>query len=408
MKNSTAPDILITGVGVTSACGVGKDAFLAGLLAAKNSYGVMQRPGRQRGSQFLGAELAALDAQGLTCMQGIRRASFAAQVAALTLHEAWRDARLDSVDPARIGLVIGGSNLQQRDLVQAVEAHGSRPQYMRPTYALTFMDTDVCGICTQAFGIRGAASTVGGASASGHIAVVHAMQALRDGQVDFCIAVGGLMDVSYLECHAFRSIGAMGSDRYADAPALACRPFDRQRDGFIYGEACGAIVLERATSAGRDGVTPYARVSGHSVVMDGNRNPDPSYDGEVRAIRTALSQARIDAAHIEYVNPHGSGSVVGDETELRALACCGLTHAWINATKSITGHGLSAAGALEIVATVLQMRAGVLHPTRNLEEPIDPGFNWVSAQPVAVKVRRALNLSFGFGGINSAICLEGL
>jgi malonyl-ACP decarboxylase len=140
--------------------------------------------------------------------------------------------------------------------------------------------------------------------------------------------------------------------------------------------------------------------------MDGNRNPDPSLEGETRAIQLAMRAAGWSAAHIDYVNPHGTASILGDETELRALAASKLQGAYINATKSLIGHGLSAAGTVEVIATVLQMQSGRLHPSRNLENPIDPDFNWVRQESVNHRIERALTLSMGFGGINTALCLQ--
>src|SRR5262249_54915257 len=145
---------------------------------------------------------------------------------------------------------------------------------------------------------------------------------------------------------------------HAAEPARACRPFDRDRDGFIYGEACGALVIERSGAARRRGRRPHARVAGWGLCMDAHRNPDPSAEGEMAAIGEALSRARLRPADIDYVNLHGTGSVLGDTTELLALERCGLGHARLNATKAITGHGLTAAGAVELVAVVLQMNEG--------------------------------------------------
>ncbi len=247
---------------------------------------------------------------------------------------------------------------------------------------------------------------MGGASASGHVAILQAIQAVRTGQVDICIALGALQDLSYWECQALRSLGAMGSDRYAAEPALACRPFDQHRDGFIYGESCGVVVIERSDSAIRRPVKPYALLSGGAMGMDGNRNPNPSYEGEVRAIQQTLKQANLPAHAIDYINPHGTGSVIGDEIEIKAIRECRLSHAYINATKSITGHGLSAAGTVEIIATLLQMQASRLHPTRNLENPIDASCHWVQHESVPHTIKYALNLSIGFGGLNTAICLQ--
>ncbi len=422
MRKPDADDILITGVGVTAAVGQGRADFLAALLEGRHRFDVMRRPGRQRpvaataaagtpSAPFLGAEIEALRMPERIPRGLLRTASLSAQVALATLDEAWNDAALDDVDPLRIGLIVGGSNVQQREQLLATDPFRGREGFLRPNYGVSFMDSDLCGLCTEVFGIRAFAFTVGGASASGQVAAIQAIEAVRSGRADVCIALGALMDLSYWECQGFRSLGAMGSDRYAETPALACRPFDRERDGFIFGEACGALVVERVGSgadiaARRVGVSPYARVAGWAMAMDGNRNPNPSLDGEVRAIRDAMTMAGLSAADIDYVNPHGTGSHIGDITELAALRACGLTHARINATKSIVGHGLTAAGAVELAAVLLQMRAGRLHPTRNLDDPFEADFAWIrdNAEPHAIG--RALNMSMGFGGVNTAVCLE--
>lgn len=415
MRTPDAGDIVISALGVTSAIGQGKDAFAASLLAGRHRFDVMRRPGRQcpvrpgmgaGASAFIGAEIGELAVPAQLPRNLLRTASFSAQVALATLQEAWDEARLEDVAPERIGLVVGGSNLQQRELVQVHEAYRERERFLRPTYGMGFLDSDLCGLCSEAFGIRGFAYTVGGASASGQLAVLEATAALESGRADACIALGALMDLSYWECQGLRSLGAMGSDRYADAPDLACRPFDRDRDGFIFGEACAVLVVETAESAQRRGRRPYARLAGWSIAMDANRNPNPSVEGEVRAIEGALAQARLSARDVDYVNPHGTGSGIGDTTELDALRRCGLGHAYLNATKSITGHGLTAAGTVELAAIALQMREGRLHPTRNLEHPIDDSFNWVGGEAKTHRIDNALNLSMGFGGTNTAVCLQ--
>lgn len=407
MTSAGQPELHVTGLGVTSAVGQGKGAFADALWRGADAFGVMRRPGRQSGgSRFLGAELPSLRLPEGVGARVLRGASFSGQVAVATVREAWDEARLGDVDPARIGLVIGGSNLQQREQLLLQESYRDRPEFVRPTFGMSFMDTDLCGLCTEAFGIRGLAWTAGGASASGNVAAIQAIQALRSGDVDVCIAMGALMDLSRLELQALRTLGAMGSDRFAEDPAAACRPFDRDRDGFIYGEACAALVVEREGAAARRGVAPYAAITGWAMALDANRNPNPSCEGEVKVIREALGRARREASDVDYVNPHGSGSGVGDEVELRALRESGLDGVAINATKSITGHGLSAAGAVELVATLLQMERARLHPTRNLVRPLDPAFDWIRDGAADRGVDTALSLSFGFGGLNTAICLE--
>lgn len=409
------PEIVITGLGITSAIGQGRLAFGQALFDGASAFGVLKREGRQLPAgadsddaphAFLGAEIESLDIPAHLSRRLLRTASWSAQVALTTLHEAWDEARLDQVDAARIGLVVGGSNFQQRESMLAREAVGARAYFLKPSYGHAFMDSDLCGLCTEVFGIRGFAYTLGGASASGQMAVLHAIQAVKSGQVDVCIALGALMDLSYWELQALRSMGAMGSDRYADRPAAACRPFDADRDGFIYGEGCAVVVVENAERIQRGDVPRYARCAGSAIAMDGNRNPNPSLDGEIRVMREALAAAGLAARDIDYLNPHGTASHVGDQVELQAIRQCGLDHAHLNATKSITGHGLSAAGAVEIVATLLQMQQQRVHPTRNLQSPIDDSYHWVRETPRDARICNALTMSIGFGGINSALCLQ--
>jgi malonyl-ACP decarboxylase len=412
MPGSDAEPVVVTGIGITSAIGQGRRAFIEALLRGEHRFAVMRRPGRQApgangtaATAFIGAEINRLDVPAAIPASTLRRASWPGRVALATLSEAWEDARLAGVDPHRIGLIVGGSNLQQREIAQTLLEYQHRVEFLRPTYAMSFMDSDLCGLCSETFGIRGLAITVGGASASGQLAAIEAAEAVRSGRVDACIALGALMDLSYFEYQAFRSIGAMGSDHFAERPDLACRPFDRDHDGFIFGEACGAIVVQRAGTVASD-AHRYAALPGWALAWDANRNPNPSLEGETTVIRRALAMAGLAADEIDYVNPHGTASRVGDEVELAALRATGLEHAHINTTKSLVGHGLSAAGIVELIAVMLQMEAGRLHPSRNLDRPIDRAFQWVGAHPVDHVVNRALNMSLGFGGINTAVCLE--
>jgi len=400
------PSPVVSGMGVVSAIGQGKTTFGDALLRGESAFGVMQRPGRQRESAYVGAEIAEISFSPEIPRQTLRAATLSVKAALAVLQEAWTEARLNEVDSARIGLIVGGSNVQQRELAQIHEAYRESSAFLRPTYALSFMDSDLCGFCTAHFGIRGLAYTVGGASASGQLAIIQAAQVVLTHQVDVCIALGALMDLSHWECRGLRALGAMGTDRYANAPALACRPFDRDHDGFIFGECCGAAVIETLESSQRRRLRPYAVLRGWGISMDANRNPEPSLEGEVQAIQSAIEASGLQPAEIDYVNPHGTGSVVGDETELKALRACGLAGAHLNATKSLIGHGLSAAGTVEVVATLLQMDAGKLHPTRNLENPIDPALRWVIQEPLGHQIENALTLSMGFGGINTALCWQ--
>jgi malonyl-ACP decarboxylase len=406
MPSAPSSELVVSGCGVLSAVGRGASATTAALLKGDHAFGVLGRPGRIGAERYLGAEIADLSVPDGVPRATLRTLGPSGAAALVALDEAWADARLSELDPECVGLVIGGSNVRQRELANQYGAYTDRPEFVPPSYAMTFLDSDLCGLCTERFGIRGLACTVGGASASGQLAVIEAARAVRCGEVDACIGLGALADLSHWEFQALRSIGAMGSDRFAGEPAAACRPFDEDHDGFIYGEACAAVVVESAASARGRGIEPHAELAGWSVVVDGNRNPNPSVAGQARAIGDALRRAGLPPEAIDYVNPHGTGSGLGDPTELDALRAAGLGHVALNATKSITGHSLTAAGAVEIVATVLQMGAATLHPTRNLDRPLDPSLNWVHDSAEPYEVTNALTLSLGFGGINSALCLR--
>ncbi|MBP2000179.1 malonyl-ACP decarboxylase [Paenibacillus shirakamiensis] len=400
-------ELVITGMGVLSAVGMGKEEFSSALMEGRHAFRTMQRPGRQEaGSCYIGAEIPDVYFEQALPKRIQRSATLSSKAALLTLQEAWKEARLQEFPSEEIGLIVGGSNIQQREMIEIHNQYAGRIPFVPPTYSLSFMDSDICGFCTEKFGIQGLAYTVGGASASGQLAVIQAAEAVLSGQVSCCIAIGALMDLSYWECQAFRSLGAMGSERYAEFPAQACRPFDRQSDGFIYGEACAAVVIESASSALARGIEPYAYVRSWALGIDANRNPNPSYEGEKKVISQALSKAKLLPRDIDYINPHGSGSVLGDLTELRALRDSGLSHAYINATKSITGHSLTAAGAMEIIATILQMKYSWLHPTRNLEDPVDDTWKWIQQSAKTHDIQHALCLSMGFGGMNTAVCLS--
>lgn len=403
------PSLAITGLGINVSTASDIRSFEAALVAGRARFDYLKRPGREGAQKFPGAEID--DAEFEASVAGkaglLRTASFSSQVAAATLAQAWSDARLDSrqVAPERVGLIVGGSNFQQRHQEQTMRRYQSSPQLIRPTYALSFWDTDMVGVLSECFQIRGDACTVGGASAGGALALIHAARQLQLGLADVSIVIGPLFDISFWECQALTSLGAMGSSRFAEQPWLACRPFDAAHDGFIYGEGCAAIVLERIEHARQSDAKAYGRLCGWSMVLDGARNPKPDAKGQQAAMRAALEMAQLKPEQVDYVNPHGTGSPLGDETELEALRAIGLSHCWINATKSLTGHCLTASGAIEVIATLLQLRGGFCHPTRNLIEPIDSSFRWVSEAAVEAELHYAISNSFAFGGVSTSIVL---
>ncbi|MEM6405098.1 MAG: beta-ketoacyl synthase N-terminal-like domain-containing protein [Pseudomonadota bacterium] len=393
----TAPGVI--GIGVACGFGYGKASLSQGLFSAGNVFSVLHRPGRDADAGFIGVELP--EPPAILSPRVARTTTLSGRVAIAVLDEAWRDAGLDDVDPERIGLVVGGSNLLSREQAIATESYAGRLAYLPPRFGHLFLDTDVGATCSAHFLIRGPVQTVGAASASGVVATLSALEMVRSGRADVVIALGALQDLSHWDLLGMRATGAMGSGRFAQYPGQACRPMDQDHDGFIYGESCAALVI--ASNALQKPI--YAHLLGGAQVADGNRGPEPDSAGQQRAIRLALDQAGLRPDDIDYVNPHATGTPLGDNTELQTLRAAGLQHARINASKSLLGHGLSAAGATELACVMLQMRAGRLHPTRNLINPLDEHLHWVQAESVPHRIRYALKLSYGFGGINTAMVL---
>ncbi len=406
MQNNPNNAIVVSGLGVVSSIGNTVDSFWDSLLLGQSKISVLERPGRGE-NKFLGAELENFSPPTLLKKHKIRDASLSAQVAVEAIRQSWDQADLGSMKGEDIGLIVGGSNFTQREQRMLWLKYQDRPLFIRPSYARNFMDTDLCGICTQIFGIQGAAYTTGGASSSGQLAFIQAINLVATGQVKACLALGALMDLSELELQAFESLGAMVPLSTCEDPKKACRPFDLDHKGFVYGENCAVLVVETLASAQERKVLPLAKIAGVGLAMDANRETNPSKEGEIKAMQKALAQANWRAQSIDFVSPHGTGSKMGDEVELQAIQEAGLSHALINTTKSITGHGLSAAGAIELAVSVLQLQHQKLHPCLNLENPIED-FKWVQEKATHCECNRALSLSLGFGGINTAVCMEKL
>ncbi|MBL4837427.1 MAG: hypothetical protein JKY34_07595 [Kordiimonadaceae bacterium] len=401
--NSKAP-LAVTGIGAACGAGFGKTALKEALFGTKNLFSFLERPGRQSDKQdtpFIGIELPESPPTILPARIE-RTVGLSGRVAVSVLHEAWHEANLDGVDPKRIGLIVGGSGLNSREQALAATAYSKRPAFIPPRYGHVFLDTEVGSICTSAFPIRGFYNTVGAASASGLVATLQAMQAVQSGQVDVCIALGALQDLSLFDLQGMRAMGAMGSARFKDAPQKASRPMSQDHDGFIYGEACAALVIERLDSSRAH----YGILAGGAQVVDGNRGPEPNSKSQQKAAHMALQKAGLQVEDIDYVNGHATGTPLGDKTELETYKELGLEKAWVNTTKSILGHGLSAAGAIELAAVLLQMREGQLHPCNNLNPALDTSLKWVGPAPQPHKIQNALKFSFGFGGINTALALK--
>lgn len=429
--------VVITGIGAIASCGRDADEFAAALREGRSGVsalppGMVTRVGAVLGEPAWEAyfeQLAESGAEsGRRARKLLRNTPGATRLAAMAASMAWRDARAAGAHPPEsVGLVVAGSNLHQRWTHEAHEQFRARGT-VNPRHGLALWDTHQVGTISELLDLRGCGCSFGGASASGNVALFNALLWLRAGAVDACLVVGAAPELSALELTGLSQLGALHSGEDvasgASTPGEACRPFDLGHAGFVFGEGAAALFLETENSARRRGVPPLARLAGASCVLAGSHLPTPSHEGEVRAMRRALADAGLGAADVDYVNAHATGSPAGDITEAAALrevflgcapdasaspaAASPVGGPWINATKALTGHTLGAAGLLEAVACVVQMRDGFLHGNINLARPVPAGagLRWTGPRGETARVDRVLSNSFGFGGIHSSIVLQ--
>ncbi len=410
--------VVITGMGLVCAVGDTLDTFAASLKLGHSGIRSVDHPDLpiQAGALITDFDYKA----GINSLKELppallvraqtadRRAPYGVKLAVYSVLCAWQQAGLSDadLDTSRIGLIIAGQNLSSRDSYDHYQRYQSDPEYLPAIYGLHFLDTYLVGMLSEILQIQGPGFTIGGASATGNVGMIQGSQLVRSGVVDVCVVVGAMADVSPLEIQAWKNMGAVGGKTLT--AEQSCRPFDRAHEGFVYGQGCGCVILENKTVARQRGTDKLATLAGTALTLDGYRLADPKPDGEARAMRQALRMADKTVADIAYINTHGTSSALGDDAEIAAIKTVFKDHIdriWINATKGLTGHCLYAAGVIEAIATVIQMRQGFVHPNKNLHTPIDGEARFVGEMFEKADIPCALSNSFGFGGINSAIVL---
>jgi 3-oxoacyl-(acyl-carrier-protein) synthase len=330
----------------------------------------------------------------------------------LTAVDAWMDAGFDAQPPSAdaVATIVGGHNLNQGHQYSQRLQFAEEPDYMDPLLALNGLDTDHAGCVSEVLQTRGPLFTVGAACASGSVALRCAVDEIRWHDAEAAIVAGAVLDFSPLELHAMALMGAITFESFNDAPARASRPYDVRREGFVPSHGGGALVLEPLDRAERRGARIYAEIVGVEANSDGCHLPQPSAEGQARLMQTVLTRSGVAPEEIDYISAHATSTHLGDLTELRSIKNVFGEHAYqlkVNAAKSMLGHTCWAAPIVETVAAVLQMRAGRLHQSINIDE-IDPEVDLDVCRdgPVDWPVRCLMKNSFGFGGINCVSILR--
>ncbi|MEU7982780.1 beta-ketoacyl-ACP synthase II [Micromonospora sp. NPDC049081] len=399
-------DVVVTGLGATTPLGGDVASTWDAMLAGRSGVGPLTQEWAGQLPVRIAAQLAVEPTEVLDRVK-LRRLDRSEAIALIAAQQAWADSGLadSGLDPERLGASVGSgiggalTLLAQDDILEA-----SGPRRVSPHTIPMLMPNGPAAWVGLELGAQAGVHSVASACATGAEAIALGLDMIRSGRADVVVAGGTEAVIHPLPIAGFSSMRAMSTRN--DEPEQASRPWDKSRDGFVLGEGAGILVLERADHAAARGAHVYARLAGAGITSDGYDivQPHPEGAGAIRAIAKAIADADVAKADIVHVNAHATSTPVGDLAEIKALHRALGDHPVLTATKSMTGHLLGAAGALESIATILTIRDGVIPPTINLDDPDDGLDMDVAANKVRhLDVPAALNNSFGFGGHNVAL-----
>ncbi|MBQ1042490.1 MULTISPECIES: beta-ketoacyl-ACP synthase II [unclassified Micromonospora] len=400
------PDVVVTGLGATTPLGGDVASTWDAMLAGRSGVSALTQEWAADLPVRIAAQLAVDPSEVLDRVK-LRRLDRSEAIAIIAARQAWADAGLAEAgpDPERlavsVGSGIGGATtlLAQDDILEK-----SGPRRVSPHTIPMLMPNGPAAWVGLELGAKAGVHTVASACATGAEAIALGLDIIRAGRADVVVAGGTEAVIHPLPIAGFSSMRAMSTRN--DEPERASRPWDSGRDGFVLGEGAGVVILERAEHAAARGARVYARLAGAGITSDAYDIVQPHAEGEgaIRAIARAVADADVARTDIVHVNAHATSTPVGDMLEIGALRKAVGDHPVLTATKSMTGHLLGAAGALESIATILAIRDGVIPPTINLDDP-DEGLTLDVAAHKArhMEIPAALNNAFGFGGHNVAL-----
>jgi 3-oxoacyl-[acyl-carrier-protein] synthase II len=399
-------DVVVTGLGATTPLGGDVASTWDAMLAGRSGVRALTQEWAAQLPVRIAAELKVEPTTVLDRVK-LRRLDRSEAIALIAAFQAWADAGLadSGLDPERLavsfGSGIGGAQtlLAQDDILEA-----SGPRRVSPHTVPMLMPNGPAAWVGLELRARAGVHSMASACATGAEAVALGLDIIRSGRADVVMAGGTEAVIHPLPIAGFASMRAMSVRN--DDPEGASRPWDKGRDGFVLGEGAGALVLERADHAAARGARIYARLAGAGLTSDGYDivQPHPQGEGAARAISKALVDADVAKADVVHVNAHATSTPTGDMAEIVALRSALGDHPVLTATKSMSGHLLGAAGALESIATVLAIRDGMVPPTINLDDPDDGlDLDVVTHKARQLDIPAALNNSFGFGGHNVAL-----
>ncbi|RKL62884.1 beta-ketoacyl-[acyl-carrier-protein] synthase II [Thermoanaerobacteraceae bacterium SP2] len=405
--------VVITGIGVISPVGTGKEKFWDSLIQGKSGIDLITRFNCDDFPTKIAGEVKDFNPEDYIEKKELKRLDRFTQFAIAATKMALEDSRLNlsSIDCSRVGVVmgsgIGGSETWEEQHNTLIE---KGPKRVSPFFIPMMIANMASGQVSMAFNLKGPNFTVVTACASGTNAIGEAFRILQRNDADIMVAGGTEAPITPLSLAGFSSMKALSTRN--DEPHKASRPFDKDRDGFVMGEGAGVMILETLDHALKRNAHIYAEVIGYGTTADAYHltQPAPEGEGAARAMKAAIADAGIKPEQVDYINAHGTSTPLNDKFETLAIKNAFGEHAYnlaISSTKSMTGHLLGAAGAVEMIATVFTVTSGEIPPTINYD-CADPecDLNYVPNKSVKKNISIAMSNSMGFGGHNACVIVK--
>jgi 3-oxoacyl-[acyl-carrier-protein] synthase II len=408
--------IVISGIGAITPLGLTPEAFWQGLREGRSGVGPITRFDTAEFDVHIGAEVKGFDPLSFMDRKEARRADRYTQYAIASARQAVEDAglNLEQLDRERCGVYLGSGigGMETYD-TEFRTLFSKGPRRVSPLFVPMMIANMAAGQISMILGFKGPNMTTVTACSSANNAIGEAFHAIREEKADVMMTGGAEAAFVPIAIAGFANMKAL-CEEFQDEPERASRPFDAKRAGFVMGEGAGMLVLEELEHALARGARIYAEVLGYGTSADAHHMTAPPENGEggAHAMRRAIRDAGVDPSEIDYINAHGTSTPLGDVAETRAVKAIFGEHARrlaISSTKSMHGHLLGAAGAVELIACIMAIRDQVLPPTINQEFPdAECDLDYVPNRAREGRVETALSNSFGFGGQNATVIVRRL
>lgn len=405
--------VVITGIGALTPIGKSAPDFWNGLVSGTSGARSIEHFDTTNFATQFAAQLDEYDPQDYFERKDARRLDLVAQYAIVATNEALKDSELDleEINKDQVAVIVGtGIGGMKTFYDQSISYHERGPRGVSPFFIPMLIPDLVSGQISIRHGFRGPNFCAVSACATGSHNIGIAYDLIRYGQSDYAVTGGTEAPITQIGISGFNAMKAMSTRN--DEPELASRPFDIDRDGFVLGEGSGIFILEELESARSRGARIYGEIVGYGYSADAYHitAPDPEGGGVILAMNKALNAAGIKPEDVDHINMHGTSTPLGDIAETNSIKKVFGDHAYkinLNSTKSMTGHTLGAAGAIESVASLLAIYHGIVPPTINIDNQ-DPecDLNYTSNEPEVRDIKYALNNAFGFGGHNSTLVFK--